>query len=252
MSNHSITEPQKFATDTVWVAISQALLFLTGLVALPALTKYYPAETYGAWVQILVTVNLMVPVLTLQMGTATVRFLAAENEVRKRRRALGAMLWPILTFACLLLIMSVLLRQDLSILLFAIPEYAYLIPLTFLWASMEALFSFSGSYLLARKKIKRLSIISVGSVITKIAVIVTLAMAGYSLGWIIVGLIAGETFFVAVVFGMIVKEIGFPKPALAGLKGYLAFSGPLLICGVLFWVIDASDRYRVAPARLKL
>jgi len=243
MNNQPVTESQKFSRDVVWVAVSQGLVFLTGLVTLPALTKYYSAATYGAWVQIVVTVGLMTLILALYLQNATVRFLAAEGDTEKRRRAFGAMLWPILAFACFLVIMSVLLKQDLSILMFADSKYAYLIPLIFLWASMEALFAFSLSYLLARGKIKRLSIIQISLAITKMAVIVMLAMAGYGLGWIIVCIIAGETFFVIVIFGMIIKEIGWPRPALEGLRGYLAFSIPQIPSGILLWVIGASDRY---------
>jgi len=243
MNNQPVTEPQKFATDTVWVAVSQALVPLTGLITLPALTKCYSAEIYGAWIQTVFVVLLFSFILNLSLGNAIVRFLAAEDDVELRRRALGAMLWPIVVFACLVLIMSVLLRQDLSILLFANPEYAYLIPLIFLWASMEALFQFLTCYLLARRRIKRFSIIQVSLTITKMAVIVMLAMAGYSLGWIVVCIIVGETAIVAVIFGMIVREIGFPKPALEGLKGYLAFSVPLIPSGILFWAISVSDRY---------
>jgi O-antigen/teichoic acid export membrane protein len=243
MNNQPVTEPQKFASDVVWVAVSQALVLLTGLGTLPALTKCYSAEIYGAWVQIVVTVGLMTLILALYLQNATVRFLAAEEDTEKRRRAFGAMLWPILAFACFLVIVSLLLRQDLSILMFADSKYAYLIPLIFLWASMEALFAFSLSYLLARGKIKRLSIIQISLAITKMAVIVMLALAGYGLGWIIVCIIASETFFVIVVFGMIIKEIGWPRPALEGLRGYLAFSIPQIPSGILLWVIGASDRY---------
>ncbi len=243
MNDQPVTEPQKFATDVVWVAVSQVFVFVVGLVTLPALTKSYSPEIYGVWVQILVTVGLLTPVLTLSLGSAAVRFLAAEDDIEKRCHAFGTMLWPVLAFACLVLIISLLLRQNLSTFLFAEPEYAYLIPLTFLWASMGALFTFFLSYLLARRKIKRMSIIQIGLAITKMAVVVTLAMAGYSLGWIIVWLIAGEIIVVAVVFGMILREIGLPKPALEGLKGYLAFSLPLMSSGILLWVIDASDRY---------
>lgn len=227
----------------VWVAISQVFILLTGLVTLPALTKCYSPETYGAWIQMLVTVGLMSSILTLHLGAAIVRFLAAEDDTEKRRRAFGTMLWPVLAFACVLLIISLLLRQELSVFLFAEPDYAYLTPLTFLWASMEAVLSFSLSYLRARGKIKRLSVIQLGLAIAKMAVIVTLAMMGYSLGSIIACLIAGEAVFVTVVFRMIAKEIGLPKPAFGGLKGYLAFSVPQIPSGILLWVIGASDRY---------
>ena len=243
MNTEPVTEPQKFTSDIAWVAISGLLISLTGLVTLPALTKSFPTELYGVWVQIMVTVGLLTPVLTLHLGTATVRFLAGEEDKEKRCRAFSAMIWPVLAFACFVLLISLLLSQKLSIFLFADPKYASFIPLAFLWVSIEALFSFSLSYLRARGKIKRLSVIQLALAITKTALIVTLAVAGYSLEWIIVCLIIGQALFLAMVFGMIVKEIGFPQPCFQGLKSYLAFSVPMIPVGALLWVINSSDRY---------
>ena len=243
MDAKRLTETQKFTSDIAWVALSQVFIGLTGLVTLPALTKCYSSEIYGVWAQMIVTVALLTPILTLQLRTATVRFLAAEEDREKRRRAFGAMLWPVLAFACLVLIISLLLRQGLSIFLFASPEYVSLIPLTFLWAAMEALLLFALSYLRARGKIKRLSIILLALAVIKMAVIVSLATTGYSLGWILAFIIIGEAILVAAVFSMIIREIGFPKPALEGLKHYLSFSVPQIPAGALLWVISASSRY---------
>lgn len=243
MQVKSVTETQKFTSDIVWIALSQVLIGLTGLVTLPALTKCYSADIYGVWVQMLVTVGLLAPILTLQFATAIVRFLAAEEDKGKRRRAFGTMLWPILAFVFLVLIISLLLRQNLSIFLFASPEYASLIPLTLLWAAMEALFSFSLSYLRARGKIRRLAVMQLALAIAKMAIIVALATTGHSLGWIVACLVIGEALFVAMVFGMIIREIGFPKPVWEGLKHYLSFSVPQIPAGALLWIISASDRY---------
>jgi O-antigen/teichoic acid export membrane protein len=243
MSSRTVTEPQKFTSDIVWVALSQVLVGLTALVTLPALTKSYSSDIYGVWVQMLVTVGLLAPILTLQFGTATVRFLAAEEDKEKRRRAFGAMLWPIVAFACLTFIVSLLLRRNLTMFLFASPAFVSLVPLTFLWAAMEALFSFSLSYLRARDKIKRLAVIQLALAVVKMAVIVTLATEGYSLGWILTFIISGEAILVAVVLGMIIRETGFPKPAVEGLRHYLSFSVPQIPAGALLWVIIASDRY---------
>ncbi len=243
MVRHPVTEPQKFAGDLFWVAASNLTVPLVGLITLPALTKNYPAATYAVWIQSVFVVWLISFVLNLGLGNAVVRFLAAEDDRPMRRRALGAMLWPTLAFACLIIISSMFLRQDLSKILFATPEYAYLVPLIFLWAALEAVFSLLISYLLARRRIKRMSILQVSLTVFKMAVIVIMAVAGYSLGWIMGCVLAGETILVGVVFGMTVREIGWPWPALTGLKGYLAFSIPLMPSGVLFWAISASDRY---------
>lgn len=243
MNSQTTTETQKFTSDVVWVAISRVLISLTGIIILSTLTKSFTSDTYGIWIQVNVTVGLLTPILTLHLGTAVVRFLAGEEEREKRRQAFSAMLWSVLAFSCLALLISVLLRQSLSIFLFASPQYATFIPLTFLWSLVETLFQFSLSYLRARGKIKRLSIVRIALSAMRVILIVVLAIAGYSLGWIIACLIAIEALFMVAVFGVIIREIGFPKPALGGLKGYLAFSVPQIPSGMLIWIISASDRY---------
>jgi O-antigen/teichoic acid export membrane protein len=246
MSNQTITEPQKFAGDIAWVAASYLAIPLVGLITLPALTKNYTVEIYGVWMQATFTVFLLLYVLNLCLGYAEVRFLAAEDDAKRRRNALGAMLWPILTVSCLSVIISLLLKQNLSILLFASPAYAYLIPLIFLWASIEAIFSFFIFYMMARRRIKRLSIIQMVLTALKMLVIITVAAAGYDLSWIIGCTIAGETVITAVIFGMIVREIGWPVPTLTGLRTYLVFSAPLILNLILFWVTSYGNRYFIA------
>ena len=240
----TITESRKYISDAIWVAISQTFTFFAmGIVILPALTKSYTSEIYGVWVQVHVTVGLMTPILSLHLGIALVRFLAGQEIGEKRRQVFGAMLWPIVAFICVILFTSVLLRQNLSIFLFGSAEYASFVPLTCLWAATEALFFFCISYLQARRKIKRLSVILVAVSLAKMAVIVPLATAGYSLEWIVACLITAEALFVAMVFGMIIREMGFPKPSFSGLGRFLAFSVPQIPSGVLLWIINASDRY---------
>jgi O-antigen/teichoic acid export membrane protein len=237
------TESQKFISDVVWLGVSQVLMNLTGLAILPALTKSYPAQIYGLWSQMVVTIGLLGIILTIKFDSAIVRFLAAEEDRDKRRYAFGTMLWPILALICLVLALSLLLGRNLSILLFNDTQYAYFVPLAFLWASIESLFLFSLSYLRARGKIKRLSIIRLGLSIARMLLIVLLALAGCSFYWLVGGVIAVEALFVAVVFAIIVWEIGLPKFSLIKLKNYIGYSAPMLSGDVLYWVVSASDRY---------
>jgi O-antigen/teichoic acid export membrane protein len=242
----TITEAQKFGSDIIWVAFSQVATSLVALVTLPAITKSYSPEIYGLWVQATVTIGLLIPIMTLHLGTALVRFLAGEEDKEKRRQFLGSMLWPVVVFTCLVLLLTILFRRDLSLLLFATSQYITFIPLIFLWAAMEALLSFVLYYLIAVGKIKRQAVIQLILSIAKIALIVALATARYSLEWIIAGLIALDVFFVIVVFGMIVREVGFPKPNFNGLGRFLAFSLPLIPSALLIWIVNASDRYFIA------
>lgn len=243
MSDSPVAETKKFTSDIVSIAVSNTFIILTHLVAIFALTRCCGSETYGAWVQIWVTVGLLTPILSLQLGNAAVRFLAAEEDRDRRRRAFGAMLWPVAAFGCILLLVTLLLRQNLATVLFADPGYVSLVPLIFLWALLNAVFFFCISYFRARGKIKRLAFIQLALEVAKMALIAALALTGYSLNWIITCLIVGQALFVAAVFGIITREVGFPYPSFEGLKRYLAFSVPLIPAGSLMWVMDSSDRY---------
>jgi O-antigen/teichoic acid export membrane protein len=236
-------ESQKFISDVTWQGVSQVLMSLTGLAVLPALTKSYSSEVYGIWAQITVTSSILSVILTLQFGVSMIRFLAAEEDRDKRRRAFGTMLWPILILICIAVALSFLLRNSLSVFIFADNEYAYFVPLAFLLASMESLFVFLLAYLRARQKIKRLAIIRLAFSITRMLVIVALAAVGYGFGWLIASLIALEALFVAMVFAMVVRDTGFPQLSFVGLKSYLAFSAPQIPSTALRWIVESSDRY---------
>ena len=246
MSNQPVTEPQKFARDIFWLSASSLSVPLFGLITLPALTKHYSAEIYAVWIQSVFVVWLLSFVLNLSLGNAVVRFLSAEDDNVVKRRALGAMLWPTFVFSLLIIIISLFLSQEFSEILFAGSDYTRFIPLIFSWAGLEALFSLLLAYLLARRMIKRMSIIQVSITLFKMAVIVILSLAGYGLGSVMGCIVAGETIFVIIIFLMIVNEIGWPWPTMRGLKGYLAFSIPLLPGGILYWALSVSDRYFIA------
>jgi O-antigen/teichoic acid export membrane protein len=243
MSDQFATAPQKFAGYILWAAASGLVVPLVGLVTLPALTKTYPAAIYAVWMQSVIVVGLLSFTLSLCFNFAMVRFVAVEEDAGIRRHALGAMLWPILTLSCLAVIASMLFSPAISGLMFDSPDYAYLVPLVFLWAVWESLFLLLTSYLHARRRIKELSLMQMCLAIYKIAVIIALAVSGNGIEWIMGAIAVGELVFVFILLGLIVREIGWPSPAMAGLKDYLAFSIPLIPSVILYWAISASDRF---------
>jgi O-antigen/teichoic acid export membrane protein len=237
------SEPVKFARDIIWVGLSQVLTTALGIITLPAFTKSYTTEMYGIWVQVSVTVSLIVPLLTLQLGSAAVRFLAGEDDKTVRRRSLGTMLTPIFTFSFLVMMAAYLFAGRLSIFLFDSPVYTTFVRLTFLWTFTNGLFSFFISYLRARARIQRLSVIQVLNGLSKMAIIVILAREHLGLEWIFTCMILADGLFSLVLFFIIVREEGFPAPGFSRIKEFLELSLPQIPGSVLLWVISASDRY---------
>ena len=237
------SESFKFTRDIIWLAASQVFSSLLSIVIIPALTKSYTTTSYGIWVQVNVTVGLVSPLLTLQLGAAVVRFLAGEEDKAKRRRYFSSMLGAIIIFSCLIFTVLMLLETQVSVFLFASPTYIIFVQLIFLWTFVDALFGFFLCYLRARDKIRILSIILAVFSAAKMVLIVALASAGFKLEWVISCMVAVEAIFVIAVFSMIIRDIGLPLPNLAGLKAFLAFSVPQIPSSILMWLVGVSDRY---------
>lgn len=243
--SRTITETQKFGSDIVWIALSQVLTYLLSIVILPALTKSYTTEMYGVWTQVNITAAIVGPILMLYLGAAQVRFMPREKGRAEKRQAFGAMLWPVVTFACLIFSLSVLLKKDLAMLIFGSVEYTSFVPLTFLLASIDTFTYFSLAFFQATARMKLLAVIQLVSSAFQMILIVTLATLGYSLMLIIACLIMLRFLVGALTFGMIVKEIGLPTPNINKLGYFLAYSVPLIPTGLLFFALSSSDRYLI-------
>jgi len=243
MKSDSKASAKKFASDVSWMGFSGIITALTPLITLPALTKFYGTETYGVWQQITVTIAVLDPIICLRLETAFVRFFAGIKEKQELAQAFGAMLWTVLSSTAFVLFISFLFRYYLSILLFGDSKYITLIPIAFIWVSTTALFNFSLSYLHAKRKIKKISIIRLSFSIAKASIISGLAITGFQLRLIIISMIAIQIFFLIPVWVMIIREIGFPKPNFKGLQRYLAYSIPLISNVALLWVVNSSNRY---------
>jgi O-antigen/teichoic acid export membrane protein len=173
LSSQKARESGRFARDIIWVALAQLFnSIILGIVTMPVLTKVYSPEIFGIWIQINVTLTLLGPCLTLQLGQAVVRFLSHEEDKTRRRQALGSMLTITVLISALVLTVTNLAAPQFSQIFFASPDYTLFIRLTFIWLFVNVLFNFFIAYFRARNKMRLLSVRQVAvSVITMAAVI---------------------------------------------------------------------------------
>jgi len=244
--NKNVLEVQKFTRDTVWTFSGLGFRTLLGLVTVALLTKSFHTELYGVWAQISVTTGLIAPLLTLGLDTAYIRFLAGEENREKLRHALGAVIWPVLSIGCLILIFSLFLRESLSVAIFVNPEYITFVLLTFLWVVAQAMFVLSLCYYKALRRIKRAAVTQMSCAILQIAILAMLVINGFELQWVVLSNIVILGLFVVTTFSLIFLEIGIPTPNFHGLKEYLLFSIPMLPSMLFLWIMNSSARYFIA------
>jgi O-antigen/teichoic acid export membrane protein len=238
------SESRKFTKDVIWISIAQLFIsIILGIVTLPALTKSYPVEVYGTWVQITTTIDLISPILSLQLGLSAVRFLAGEKDKLNRRLALGTMFIAIIIFGCILSILGFILSKQISVMLFANPNYVRYVKLTIVWTFINALYNFSLSYLRSQEKIQFISIIFIVITIMKMIIIVGFSTAHLPIENIVFAMIILQTIFFIYLLITIIRNTGFPLPNFNLLKTYLAFSIPQTPNVILLWTMQLSDRY---------
>jgi O-antigen/teichoic acid export membrane protein len=237
-------ETSKFAKDVIWISMAQLFIaFILGILVLPALTKYYSPEIYGIWTQVIITIELMAPLVSLQLGLAAVKYLAVLEDPAKKRRFLGSMLLAIVLFASILSIAAIPFATQLSVLLFADPIYVDLIWLVLIWIFFNTFYNFLLSYLQAQSKNQVISINRIAMTIMKVISIISLAIMGASISHIIISQIVLQAVFSLLLLAGVVREIGLPMPNTTGLKTFLVYSVPQMPSVVLLWIIRMSDRY---------
>lgn len=233
----------RFTSDVVWVSLYNMIVFLLSFFTLPTLTKSLGTELYGLWNQILVTVGLLTPILTLHLGTATVRYIAGEKRKDVISQTFANMFWMIIFVITSILIISILFKSIFSEIMFNNVIFAPFVILTFVLAGISAIYNFLTTYLRARGRIKQLSIINIISCLLTTTSLIILAMLGYSLEFMIYMNLIINFIFVSFLLIGIKKEIGLRKPNFKNLRKYLAFSIPQIPTGILLWVMNLSDRY---------
>jgi O-antigen/teichoic acid export membrane protein len=239
-----VKESKKFASDIIWISV--ASLFMTmilGIVTLPALTKTYSSEVFGIWINVNVTVGLVSPLISLQLGLAVVKFLAGVEDRIKRQRALGSMLSAIILFSLIVCCAGIALSNQLSVLLFGDSNYASYVNLTIAWTFFNSIYNFLQSYWRVRERIRDVSIAAVSLTVLKMLFIIGLARSGAGMEAIVLWMVILQAAITAGMLALIVREIGFPLPNFTRIKEFLSFSIPQMPVVVLLWVVSLSDRY---------
>ena len=237
---------KKFTSDVTIRFITAALLQLQSFIFLPILTKTLGPESYGIWSQIIITLNLLTPILMLRLETACVRYLGSQNNkkiVSKTFFSILALIWLNIILIVLLIFIfpdkfSFFIFGDENLIIYS--EFLGIMLLT------RVTQSFILNYYRTFNKFNILSFINIIQSFSQIGL--TLLFVLYfniGLKGAILALILVQAFGIIGVLAHIIRSIGFTfnSNIKLKLKPYLKYSIPLIPEGILFWVINLSDRY---------
>ena len=238
MSNYKL-----FTQQIGLIGITNLVISLRGIILLPILTKTLGAYDYGIWAQLIVTISLCTPLVTIGLLSGIVRFLAAETDKKEIQEGLFSSLIVIFFFGLLFAFLLILSSNFLSHTIFhtadAIPLIKISAFIILIWALDQALLQFFRT----RRQMTKYSGFILLESFGELGLITYLVLHGFGLFGAIISLLIIKSITFGIMLFVIISQIGIKLPNFTTIKPYLAFGLPMLPSYMLVWIINSSDRY---------
>jgi len=242
----SLELSKKFSSDVLIRFITVGLLEIRSLIFLPIITKSLGAENYGIWSQVIVTLNLLTPILMLRLETACVRYLGSYSDKKTISKTFFSMLLLIWFSVSMVVILIFLFPDKFSFFIFGDEKLFIFTQFFSIMLLIRVTQSFIINYYRTFNKFKTLSYINITQSFSEIGLMLLFILYfNIGLKGAFLSVILVETISISVMLIYIISNIGFSinSAIKIKMKSYLKYSIPLIPEGALFWVINLSDRY---------
>ena len=229
---------KELSINTLLFAISSIGTKFISFLLVPLYTYVLTTADYGTVDLVSSTVQLLIPVLTLNIQDAVLRF--TLDEKHNPKSIIGAAL-KIIIIGSLILLITLILFNTLGILKLG-TQYVYFLFLSFVFGSVNNCFSM---YL---KAINRVRILTIGGLLNTFLtcsfnilflLVFKLGVTGYLIANTLGTAISLLFLFFA---GEIYKEIRFYGSG-SILRQMIPYCLPLVVNSLAWWLNNASDRY---------
>lgn len=214
---------------------AKAILFFM----VPLYTAYMDSEAFGEADLITTTSDLVVPMITLSISNAVFRFVYEKKyDDREILRCFYRIYIP-----------SVLMSAVFAAICFKIPQYSKYAGLLFLIMILTGFNDSYSLYIKARGYTKVFAFNTIFYVLTLCAAnVLFLTKFHWSAGGYLIAIVIAKFFsnLFLVVFGRSPK-LALPLNIEKGLlRQMLAYSAPLIVNSIFWWIITSSDKYMIA------
>ncbi len=234
-------EYKLFAQRVGLVGIVNQLVSLSGIILLPILTKTLPIEEYGIWVQIIVTITLIAPIVGLGLPFTMVRFLAAEKDKTKIQEGF---------YSIAVFIFFTSLAASVLLFIFSEPfaaaflgSRADLMRVISVIIPIECLNNLFLNYFRTFQRIKKYSVFNILYTYGMVAVVAYSLLSGYGITGALISFLIARLIVFLLMGTLVVTEIGVKIPGFSHLKEYLRFGLPTVPGNFSAGIVNSSDRY---------
>lgn len=234
-------EPRRFFKDTLVVAVTQGLVKLRGLIAVPLFVKLLGTAAFGVWSQIVALATLLGVLVTFNLHLPLVRSIAADRS--KMAATWTSIVLPTLGVALAATIVVVVAATPIASMLLdgedastALRVGAWLIVLT-------CMRSLNMNLLRAVGSIRQRSIFELALSVGEIPIIVLVLLLGGRIVGVFLAVSLWETVIVGIQTVYCFRLAGWARPSLDIFKTSLRFSLPAVPASLSAWILDRVDRF---------
>ncbi|MDO8633270.1 MAG: oligosaccharide flippase family protein [Candidatus Wildermuthbacteria bacterium] len=237
---HRMSHYGKFVKDVGLVGIAQILTNMRGFILLPILAKTLGAAEYGIWAQLSITVNFLIPLTSLGLPNALIRFLPASHEPKDLREQVWSSVIFTLGVSIITGLVLVALTGPLQqIIQIPAPFMVFLAGLV-ITQSLNSIFS---STVQAFQEAKKLSVFIILSPIADIVFVSAAVLGGLGLYGAVASMLLAKLLILSLFLLLLVLKIGFGFPNFSKIKEYLSFSLPTVAGNLSYRVVQVGDQY---------
>ncbi len=230
---------KKLFSNTLILGLGTMASKLLTVLLMPLYTSYLTKGEYGSVDLIVQAVNLLLPVVSLGMYTAVLRF-GMDGETDRRTVFTTGLIVNLIGFAIFLLFYPLVQR---------IPTFGQYAPYMYLFVFCSTNHFLCSYFVKSLQKVKLFAVAGIiGTAITLVLDILFLAVmdlgvVGYILAIVLSDFICTILLMIA---GKLYRYIDIRKLSKKVTSAMLRYSVPLIPTSALWWVTDVSDRYMVS------
>jgi O-antigen/teichoic acid export membrane protein len=232
---------QKFTQDVFIIGIASVLTASSGIVLLPLISKTLGAGDYGIWVQVNVTINLVMSFVGLGLPFAMTRFLAAEKNKKEIQEGFYSIFS--FTFLATLIISSLIIIFSNYIAKVFFDGATVVVIITgfiiLAWSLDLVCLTLFRTFRQMRKYVLFITV----DIFSQIGIIAYLLLNGYGLSSILLSVLAIRLAIFFALFFLTKSQIGIKMPRFSRIKEYLNFGLPTVPSSMAAWIASSSDRY---------
>jgi O-antigen/teichoic acid export membrane protein len=230
-----------FLLDNAIVAVTQVILKLRGLLALPLIVKSLGTEGFGLWAQVLSVTTFGGAVLSANLHMGMVRFIAGNKGDPKR--IYSSTLACTVALAGLGVLVAVPLSDRLAAWLLGGSSYGNLLVASALLIVLQNVRNLNVNLYRSTKRFVARSVVDFSSVALELGGILVVLRLGYGLLHVVYFMVAWNTVVVVATTAHALTIVGAGAPTRELARMVLKYGVPLVPGALAWWALDRSDRF---------